>query len=255
MSNHLISTTYKRELRTPMRKAVMALLADKASDDGSGIWASKQTLADELCCSKQAIIDTIKGFLAEGLLVEIGTRGVRYGYTVEYGIVVSALEALPIVKCHIEREKRRSEKLTGQRSSPVQQTDRSTSHSRPVKQVDPNPPEPPYPHDASHHSESASEPDPDRLTVQEFEEGWKALAAEVGLPTIRGNLSGKRLKSLKARIREYPPDDFIQAFDRIRSSPFLRGEVGNWSGATPEFFLRPDSINKILEGSYDRPKH
>ena len=59
VSNHLISATYKRDLRTPMRKSVMALFADKASDDGTGIYASKQTMADELCCSKQALLDTV----------------------------------------------------------------------------------------------------------------------------------------------------------------------------------------------------
>lgn len=119
MSNHLITTAYKRDLRTPMRKAVMVLLADKASDDGSGIYASKQTMADELCCSKQAIIDTIKGFVAEGLLVELGQRRAPTGFTIEYGIVVEALEAVPLVKCHADKEARQSTPLTGQPAVPV----------------------------------------------------------------------------------------------------------------------------------------
>jgi hypothetical protein len=149
MSNHLISTTYKRELRTPMRKSVMALLADKASDDGAGIYASKQTMADELCCSKQAVIDTIKGFLDDGLVVELGQRRAPNGYTVEYGIVVAVLEALPLVKCHADRERRRSTSFTGQPPLPVNDDDRSTPLTPPVKLVDPNPPEPTSP-DASH---------------------------------------------------------------------------------------------------------
>jgi len=142
MSNHLISATYKRDLRTPMRKSVMALLADKASDDGSGIYASKQTMADELCCSKQALLDTIKGFIVEGLLVELGKRRAPNGFTVEYGIVVSALEALPLVKCHADRLARQSTTLTGQPAGPVNKVDRSTPLTPPVQQVDPNPPEP-----------------------------------------------------------------------------------------------------------------
>ena len=142
MSNHLISTTYKRDLRTPMRKSVMALFADKASDDGSGIYASKQTMADELCCSKQAILDTIKAFVAEGLLVEIRKRRVANGFTVEYGIVVDALEALPLVKCHADKLARQSTSLTGQPAGPVNEPYRSTSLTPPVQQVDPNPPEP-----------------------------------------------------------------------------------------------------------------
>lgn len=116
MSNHIISMAYKRDLRTPMRKSVMVLLADKASDDGSGIYASKQTMADELCCSKQTVIDTIKGFLMEGLVSEVGRRGNQRGYTVEYGINLGALEALPLVACHAAR---RSKGLTGQAAGPV----------------------------------------------------------------------------------------------------------------------------------------
>jgi hypothetical protein len=142
VSNHLISTAYKRDLRTPMRKSVMALLADKASDDGSGIYASKQTMADELCCSKQTIIDTIKGFLLDGLVVELGKRRAPNGFTVEYGIVVAQLEALPLVKCHADRAARQSTRLTGQSAGPVSDMDRSTSLTPPVQQVDPNPPEP-----------------------------------------------------------------------------------------------------------------
>lgn len=125
-----------------MRKSVMALLADKASDDGSGIYASKQTMADELCCSKQAILNTIDAFLAEGLLIAIGRRGNANGYTVEYGIVVPALEALPLVKCHADRAARQSTKSTGQPRGPVNQEDRSTSQAAPVNHVDPNPSEP-----------------------------------------------------------------------------------------------------------------
>jgi hypothetical protein len=142
LSNRLISETYRRDLRTPMRKGVMALLADKADDDGTGIYASKQTMADELCCSKQAMLDTIKAFIAEGLLIEVGHRRVANGFTVEYGIVVAALEALPMVKSHADRLARQSGTLTGQRPAPVNEADRSTSLTPPVQQVDPNPPEP-----------------------------------------------------------------------------------------------------------------
>jgi len=118
MSNHLISTVYKRQLGSHMRKSVMALLADKASDDGSGIWASKQTLADELCCSKQTVIATIQGFIADGLVHENGTRKCSTGATVEYRIDVAAVEALPLVNCHAKQ----SSQLTGQEASPVKST-------------------------------------------------------------------------------------------------------------------------------------
>lgn len=103
-----------------MRKSVMVLLADKASDDGGGIWASKQTMADELCCSKQTVIDTIKSFIEEGLVKEIGQRRNANGYTVEYGINIAALEAVPLVNCHAQHQ---SNKLTGQPAGPVKGID------------------------------------------------------------------------------------------------------------------------------------
>ena len=54
MSNHLVSLAYKVDVGTLLRKAVLVLLAEKASDEGEGIWASKKTMADELCCSKHS---------------------------------------------------------------------------------------------------------------------------------------------------------------------------------------------------------
>lgn len=118
MSNHLITAAYKADLATPMRKSVMVLLADKASDDGSGIWASKQTMADELCCSKQAVITTIKAFLAEGLLAVEGQRKSPTGYTNCYAINVEKLKSLALVKCWADKEKG-STSFTGQPPLPV----------------------------------------------------------------------------------------------------------------------------------------
>lgn len=116
MSNHVSSEVLKRQLNTLTRKAVMHLLADKASDNGSGIWASKQTMADELCTSKQTILTTIRGLVDDGLLKEVGHRRCANGYLVEYCIDVGALKALPLVKAH---QRDQSSSLTGQATLPV----------------------------------------------------------------------------------------------------------------------------------------
>jgi biotin operon repressor len=125
MSNHLTSEVYKRRVGAMSRNAVLVLLADKASDDGSGIWASKQRMADELGCSKQTVIDTIKGLIADGLLIECGHRANPNGYTVEYAIVVSALLKLPLVPHHDHQAggRHQSSSLTGQKSGPVSEID------------------------------------------------------------------------------------------------------------------------------------
>jgi biotin operon repressor len=98
LSNHLTSLVYKLDVGSLLRKSVLVLLADKASDDGSGIWASKQTMADELCCSKQAVWNTLQQFMEEGLLVETGRKQHQNGYTVTYTLLVAKLESLNRVK-------------------------------------------------------------------------------------------------------------------------------------------------------------
>ena len=113
MSNHLISEVYKRQLGSMARNAVMVLLADKASDDGTGIWASKQRMAEEIGTTKQTIITTIKSLIADGLLVESGKRKSPNGYTVEYTINTDSLKDLPMVASH------RSSSLTGKAARPV----------------------------------------------------------------------------------------------------------------------------------------
>lgn len=123
MSNHLTSLAYKVEVGSLLRKSVLVLLADKASDDGSGIWASKQTMADELCCSKQSVINTFQQFVTEGLLSETGKRKNPNGYTVTYSLDVAAIEKLPRVKRHQSKE------LTGQPDLPVKGVD-GTSQPR-----------------------------------------------------------------------------------------------------------------------------
>jgi len=128
MSNHLISTAYKRDLKSAMRKAVMVLLADKASDDGRGIYASKQTMADELCTSKQTVITVIKELQKDGLLKAVGKNKITAGYTVEYAICVGKLEALPLVKCHADRQSRG---LTSQAALPVKPVDQTSQATLP----------------------------------------------------------------------------------------------------------------------------
>lgn len=122
MSNHLITESYKRKLGTVTRLAMMAYLADKASDCGGGIFASKQTMADELDLTKKTVITTIKGLIADGLLSVVGSRPCDNGYTVEYAIDVEALLSLPLVACWV-----RKTRYTGVKSTPVKRRDRSPS--------------------------------------------------------------------------------------------------------------------------------
>lgn len=235
MSNHLISEAYKRRIEGLAKKSVMVLLADKASDDGTGIWASKQTMADELGTSKQTIIATIKALIAEDLVCEIGQRRNVNGYTVEYAINVRALKALPLVKAHCDR----SSTVTGQAISPVKDNDRTSQAALPKPSLNPSP------------QSSSNEDDTPVLRPEHVVEAWNALAQRHGLPIVK-KLTDKRRKALRARIAEHDLDDFTEAIAAIERSPFLLGDSkGGWR-ADFDFLLQPSSFVKLIEGSYDR---
>lgn len=110
MSRHVAAMVYSRRVGTMLRKAVLAYFAERANDDGTMVWASKQTIADEIECSKQAVIKTVKQFVAEGLLIESGHRRTQGGYTVVYDISLPVLAALPDAK----NEEKESTGFTGE---------------------------------------------------------------------------------------------------------------------------------------------
>lgn len=247
MSNHLISETYKRQVGNMARKAVMVLLADKASDDGTGIWASKQRMADEIGASKQTVIATIKGLIADGLLREIGQRKCPNGYTVEYAIVVEALEALPLVGFHAEQKGNKgSNSLTGQAASPVKSSDPTGQAALPdqsnsLTRTPLNPPEPPLDMSAS-----ADAP----LTIEEVVEDWNAMAAELSLPMVR-KITPTRRRAFKCRQREWPDiEDWQRAFRHIRENPWMHGDNQRGWQADFDFLLQPKSFTKLTEEAY-----
>lgn len=79
---------------------------------------------------------------------------------------------------------------------------------------------------------------------------WNAMATSTDLPTCQ-KLSDKRRKACRARLRDDGLDAIQRAIARIPHSAFLRGDTGNWAGASFDFLLRPDSVTSILEGKYD----
>lgn len=244
MSNHLISETYKRQLGSMARKAVMVLLADKASDDGTGIWASKQRMADEIGTSKQTVITTIKSLVGDKLVREAGQRKSPNGYTVEYAINVAALRRLPLVKSHADDQ---SSTLTGQTALPVKEDDPTGQAALPdqsstLTQTSLNPPKPELEAKASCASDDALKP-------EHVVESWNKLAAKLGKPVVR-DLTPERRVKVKARIAGYSLADWREVISNIDSSPFLRGDK-DWQGCTFDWMTKKANFQKILEGNYN----
>lgn len=95
MSRAVATLVYSKQVGSMARKAVLAYFADRANDDGSGIWASKQRIADEIECSKQTVITVVKALCSDGILKECGHHKTQGGYTIIYGINLDAVAALP----------------------------------------------------------------------------------------------------------------------------------------------------------------
>ena len=95
MSRSVATLVYSKKTGSAMRKAILAYMADRANDDGSGIWCSKQRIADEIEASRSSVISNIREMVADGILVEVGKRQHQNGYTMEYAINISAVLELP----------------------------------------------------------------------------------------------------------------------------------------------------------------
>ena len=93
MSRKLVTLIYERRIGSMLRKAVLSCMADRANDDGSGVWMSKGRIAEEIEASRRAVITCIQAFVDEGILIDHGKKFNRS--THEYTLVVKAILALP----------------------------------------------------------------------------------------------------------------------------------------------------------------
>ncbi|MDO5648121.1 hypothetical protein [Paracoccus sp. (in: a-proteobacteria)] len=98
MSYHVESLCDCRKFGSAARKQIAMYLANKASDDGSGIWCSKHTMARHTELSLATVKRTIREFLAEGILVETGEqRPCDHGHTVVYRMVLEVVASLGLL--------------------------------------------------------------------------------------------------------------------------------------------------------------
>lgn len=94
MSNKISSIIQTKKIGSPTKKAILLYMADKASDDGSGIWTSKKNMANDLELTDRAVRQHIKEMVVIGLLIEAGHKKCSSGYTVDYSISMPHIMAL-----------------------------------------------------------------------------------------------------------------------------------------------------------------
>ena len=238
MSFAALATVSKMRAASAAEKLVALAYADCHNEETGCAYPSLAWLCEFSSLNRKTVIAAVIRLEKAGFLTDTGDRR---GNTRQIKVYRLNLESVP--------KPEQSQKRNRTESGTVPKTVGKQSQKRDTEPVT----EPSSPTVSTKPTETSAPVG--RLSQAEFEEGWKTLAAELGLPTIRGKLTGKRRAAFMARTRDHPVEDWVEAFDRIRQSPFLRGETGNWAGANVDFLLRPDSINKILEGNYDRAAH
>jgi hypothetical protein len=87
------------------------------------------------------------------------------------------------------------------------------------------------------------------ISPDEIIESWNKLSPQFKKAC---DWSKKRNVALGARVREsFWRDNWRAALEKLPSSPFLRGESERGWKANLDWFLKPDSVTKIMEGQYD----
>ena len=98
MSWRIANECAERRFGSAARKQIIMFLANKASDDGSGIWCSKGFVQRHTELSETSVKRTISDFLREGILVQTGQhRPCKNGFTVVYRIDMDVVAQLELI--------------------------------------------------------------------------------------------------------------------------------------------------------------
>lgn len=200
------------------QKIVLLALADCANDEGH-CWPSMATLARKCSKGERTVQGVVKELVASGHLTreEVPGRGCKY-------------QVHPRSDCAPQRPHPRKDRTLppqGLRDTPAAAADKpSKNHQEP-----------------SDHCASGDAP---ALKPEHIVERWNETAAIIGKPVVR-NLTSERRQLLKARIAQYPLDDFLTVFGKIERSAFLR----DWKGFGFDWVFKKGNFQKILEGNYD----
>ena len=88
----------ERRFGSAPRKQIIMFLADKASDDGSGIWCSKGTIQRHTELGASTVKRTIKDFLDEGILIETGQKRCKNVHTIVYRMILAKVMLLELTR-------------------------------------------------------------------------------------------------------------------------------------------------------------
>jgi len=114
----------------------------------------------------------------------------------------------------------------------------------------------------SNHEQETMNKKPIRLTssatpttpvcpAKEIVDSWNAMAAANSLPQVKATTAG-RLKSVRARwTSPFWREHWKEALAAVPTRPFLLGQGDRGWRADFEWFVRPDTVPKLIEGAYN----
>jgi hypothetical protein len=113
-------------------------MAEAASDDGSGIWKSADTLAEEASIDRRSVFNAWRELEARGLIVRDGVKKNRGGSVTVWRIDIQALKAM---STRPESPKPRAKSSPGEKISPGEnkRTNRVKNFHKPGEKFAPKP--------------------------------------------------------------------------------------------------------------------
>ena len=93
-----------------------------------------------------------------------------------------------------------------------------------------------------------------KSSLEDLHNAWNEMAVEHGFPRCIVS-SGKRRQIMAARLREkFFADNWAKALVKIPQTPFLTGKNERGWKADFDWFLKPESVIRIMEGKYQSTK-
>lgn len=204
-------------------KLVLLAFADRHNEETGCAYPSIKWLCEFSSLNRKTVIAAIDKLEAAGVLTDSGER-------------TGDTKQIKVYRLHIE---------TVPKTEPSQKRNSTENSAKQSQKRDTDTITEPY------SSEAKASSDKVELKPEHVLDEWNQVAERHGLPKVR-RLIGPRLQKLRARIRDHPLDDWMDAFNAIERNPWMHGDNDRGWRVDFDFLLQPNSFQKLIEGSYDR---
>ncbi len=219
----------------PTAKAVLLSLAHRHNGETGRCDPSLTTIMRDTSLSRTAVIDALNDLVKAGKIARERRVGTSNNYLLHPSATPTRPPRAPVRQTHSPR--------------PPGAPPGSAKHTPPVRLADPNRKEQER---TESEQEGNSTEDFLRLETEEtsqtpFQTAWNATK----LPAIQ-RMGPARAKALATRLKEpWWRDNWRAGLARCASSPFCNGTNDRGWRADSDWFLKPGTLAKILEGKYD----